>query len=282
MFNSSSVRLTRRDLLSVMAGAAAARRLTAANDQSLRFPGIDHVAIAVPDVDKSLGFYTRVFGRDVLKDKRTTRRYLKLGPCYVAIANPAQGQPSGRIDHICPGIAPYDSAAVKSFLEQRGLSPRESAVGWFVADPDGIQIQLWSEDSWSKLSNASPEKISGAEPPLFRPTGLDHILLQVADPEKSAAYYEKIFGPVSQRGKDRIWFRVGTGRIGLRSLESGGPMVHHFCVSAADSIDYDASLKKLEQLGAKPVTPEVKGAPEFRDPDGILVQVMGPHAAANR
>ena len=276
MSQNPTVAFTRREMLATMAGALAIRPATAATDQALRFPAIDHVAIAVPDVDRSLAFYTKVFGADVLKDSRSSRRYLRLGSCYVAIANPAQGQPAGRIDHICPGVGGYDSATVKSALEEGGFTPRASNVGWYVADPDGIQIQLWTEDSWSKLSNAAPEKIAGAGAPLFRPSGLDHILIQVSDPERSAAVYAKIFGPVASRGNDRIWFKVGTGRIGLRSLESGGPVVHHFCVSTPDKIDYDASLKKLEALGAKPVAPEVKGAPEFRDPDGILVQVMGP------
>jgi catechol 2,3-dioxygenase-like lactoylglutathione lyase family enzyme len=272
----------RREMLTAMAGAFAAGRALAAPDQALTFPGLDHVAIAVSDVERSVSFYSRVFGRDVLKDSRSPRRYLKIGRCYIAIAGPAQGQPAGRIDHICPGIGGYDSASVKSALEQRGFAPRETAVGWYVADPEGIQIQLWTENSWSKLSNAAPEKLSGSEEPLFRATGLDHILIQVTDPEKSAKFYERLFGPVSQRGNDRIWFRVGTGRIGLRSLESGGPAVHHFCVSTSERIDYDAALQKLEALGARPVKPEVQGAPEFHDPDGILVQVMGPRGAAKK
>jgi hypothetical protein len=57
--------------------------------------------------------------------------------------------------------------------------------------------------------------------------------------------------------------------------------VNHFCVSAT-TFEYDAVIKKLEHAGAKPGEPEVAGAPEFRDPDGILVQVMGPRIAPGK
>jgi hypothetical protein len=48
------------------------------------------------------------------------------------------------------------------------------------------------------------------------------------------------------------------------------------------SFTYEAVLKKLEQAGAKLEAPEVAGAPEFRDPDGILVQVMGARVATGK
>ena len=53
--------------------------------------------------------------------------------------------------------------------------------------------------------------------------------------------------------------------------------VNHFCVSAAE-FSYDAVTRRLQQMGAKVEAPEVAGAAEFRDPDGSLIQVMGPRA----
>jgi hypothetical protein len=44
----------------------------------------------------------------------------------------------------------------------------------------------------------------------------------------------------------------------------------------AESFDHASAVKKLEQAGAKVEAPEAAGAVEFRDPDGFLVQVMGP------
>jgi catechol 2,3-dioxygenase-like lactoylglutathione lyase family enzyme len=104
--------------------------------------------------------------------------------------------------------------------------------------------------------------------------------LDVTDPDKSVAFYEKLFGLVTQRSNDRTWFQVGKSRIGLLAVATGRPPgVNHFCVSAA-AFKYDAVMKRLEQAGARLEAPEVAGAPEFRDPDGILVQVMSSRPAA--
>ena len=268
----------RRELLTMLgAGALAARRAFAAAEPAVRFTALDHVAIAVSDVDKSVAFYTRVFGNNVLRNKETTRRYIKLGSCYVAIAPPAQGQENHRVDHICPGVENFDAANVKGYLQQRGLPFRDSALGPFVTDPDGIQVQLWKFDSWSEtVRTAMPESHPINGEPIFRPTGLDHILLDVTDPEKSAVFYEKIFGPVTQRNNNRTWFQVGKSRIGLLAVANGRrPGVNHFCVSAA-TFDRDAAMKKLEQAGAKREASENAADTQFRDPDGILVQVAGP------
>jgi catechol 2,3-dioxygenase-like lactoylglutathione lyase family enzyme len=98
--------------------------------------------------------------------------------------------------------------------------------------------------------------------------------LNVSDPEKSTAFYEKIFGAVTRRNNNRIWFQAGRSRIGLLQVPAGQkPGVNHFCVSAA-AFDYDAAAKMLQASGAHLEKPEVAGAPEFRDLDGLLVQVM--------
>ena len=73
-----------------------------------------------------------------------------------------------------------------------------------------------------------------------------------------------------------IWFQVGISRIGLLQTAAGQRAgVDHFCVSAT-AYDYDAVVRKLQQIGVKVESPEVAGAAEFRDPDGLLIQVMGP------
>jgi hypothetical protein len=46
----------------------------------------------------------------------------------------------------------------------------------------------------------------------------------------------------------------------------------------AASFDYDAAVKKLEAIEARVEKPEASDAPEFRDTDGLLIQVMKPRA----
>jgi lactoylglutathione lyase len=279
----SSISVNRRELLTMLGAGALAARTAAAADAVVRFTAVDHVAIAVSDVEKSVAFYTRLFGNNVLRNRETVRRYVKLGPCYVAIAPPGQGQPNHIVDHICPGVESYDAAAVKAAVQQRGLPFRDSNLGPFITDPDGLPVQLWKFDSWSETARtALPESHPIDGEPLFRATGLDHILLNVTDPEKSAAFYEKIFGPVTQRNNNRTWFQVGKSRVGLLAATGGKrPGVDHFCVSAA-AFEFDAVMKKIQQAGIKLENPEVNGAPDFRDPDGIRVQVMGPRNNANK
>ncbi|HJT86830.1 MAG TPA: VOC family protein [Bryobacteraceae bacterium] len=269
-------RLGRREMLGLMAAGALARGASAA-PFALHATMIDHVEFWVSDVGNSTTFYSRVFGRTVLKNNKTPRRYVKLGPSFVAMDR----GPQIRVDHFCAGISDFQIAAAHRYLEERGLTYKDYPSGrdLYVVDPDGIHVQLSGESSWNQLlaGTASPETPPGGEP-VFQALGLDHILLHVTDPEKSAAFYEQIFGPVAQRNNNRTWFRAGRSRIGLLRTPAGGRAgVDHFCVAAAP-FDYDAAAKKLAEAGAKIEKPEIAGAPEFRDPDGYLVQVMAQRA----
>src|SRR5580704_8466265 len=268
--------MNRRRALEVLGAGAVggllAERLAEGAEAGLRFAGLDHVEFTVSEVEKSLAFYVQVFGNAVMKNKQTTRRYIKLGACYIALDKTQDI----RVDHYCAGIEGFNIASVHAYLQQNGIAYRDFPSGkdLAVTDPDGTRTQLATNDGWNQLAagTASPESVAAAAP-IFRPTGLDHILLNVSDPEKSAAFYAKIFGPVTQRNNNRIWFQAGKSRIGLLQTPSGQRAgVNHYCVSA-EAFEYDAVVKKLEQAGAKVEAPEVAGTPEFRDPDGFLIQV---------
>jgi catechol 2,3-dioxygenase-like lactoylglutathione lyase family enzyme len=279
-----SHKLSRREALGILGASAsgASALLTsrlAAAEAPPRFAALDHVGLTVADSQKTATFFARVFGNVVYKEAMNERRYVKLGPCYVSMApSGPQAPPNYRVDHVCPGIQAFDNAAVEAYLKSQGVNFRPvEGFGPFVPDPDGITIQLWTENSWSlSIKNSALESQPVTGEPIFQPTGIEHLLLQVTDPGKSVKFYEKLFGPVTQRANNRIWFRAGGSRIGLLALPSGQRAgVNHFCVSAA-AFDYETATKKLQQAGAKVETPEIAGAPEFRDPNGILVQVMVP------
>jgi catechol 2,3-dioxygenase-like lactoylglutathione lyase family enzyme len=272
---------TRREFLALIsASAAAARTARPATDQAPEFTTLDHVQISVPDAARSAAYYAHIFGGPVWKNNKTPRRYILLGPAYLAID---EMQPAGRVDHFSASARGFQIGSVHSYLEQRGITWRDFPSGrdLSVSDPDRIQIELSAENTWTQLQGrtASPEAGPAYGEALFRPAGLDHILLNVSDPEKSTPFYEKLFGPVTRRNNNRTWFQTGKSRIGLlRTPDGQHNGVNHFCVLAAP-FDYSAVTKKLEQSGARLETPEVAGAPEFRDPDGVLVQVMSSAAA---
>jgi catechol 2,3-dioxygenase-like lactoylglutathione lyase family enzyme len=268
----TTIKFSRREALVVF---GAARTLAAASDQTLNFTALDHVETSAPDSARTAAFYARMFGGPVWKNNKSERRYVMVGSRYIAIE---QGREPFGVDHFSAGIESFRIAEIHAWLEQRGIAYRDYPSGkdLNITDPDGIHIQLSADNTWADMKGrlASPEPGSEVANPIFQPAGLDHILLNVSDAEKSAGFYAKIFGPVTTRNRNRIWFQAGKSRIGLFQAAAGQHMgVNHFCVSAA-AFDYAAATKKLEAAGAKVETPEVAGAPEFRDPDGLLVQVM--------
>jgi catechol 2,3-dioxygenase-like lactoylglutathione lyase family enzyme len=275
---------SRREMLALLGAGALIPRLAHAAETGLHFEAVDHVGITVSDPQKSAAFYARVFGGAVYKNNQSTQRYLKLGLAYISIRPAGQQSKSFGVDHICPGITGFDLPAVQTALKALGVSAREvGGFGLFAEDPDGTEFQLWTANSWSEsVKTASPESYPDAGEPIFHPTGVDHILLNVTNVGKSVVFYEKLFGPVTRRGNNRTWFQAGKSQIGLLEVAEGRhPGVNHFCVAAAP-FEYQAAVKRLAEAGAKVEAPEVGGAPEFRDPDGILVQVMTPRTVTNR
>ncbi len=282
---------SRRQALTTLASGAAAGIVTARNafaaETAFHCGGIDHLALAVDDVEKSVHFYARVFGSNVLKEKTNARHYVKLGPNYVAMAPPGQGQASRAINHFCPGIVNFDLAETKNKLDQMGIKYREAPpVGLFVPDPDGTLVQLWAKNSWSRLDEtAAPDAMGDAPPvhgePLLRPTAIDHILINVSDVEKSVAFYENILGPVVNPASRprRTWFSAGGGnRVGLALTESGQkPGVDHYCLTAP--FDRAALTKGIVAAGGRLAQGDVAAGFDFLDVNGIHVQILPPARA---
>lgn len=261
--------MRRRDALQLLSGALLVPAWAA--EGGLRFGSLDHVEFYVSDLQKSLGLYARVFGKDLWKHNSVPRHYLKLGASYIAME---QGTP--RIDHFCAGIRDYDVASLHDYLKQRGIAYRDYPSGrdLSVTDPDGIRMQLAADVTWKQLAGStSPEAFPMSGATIFKPLGIDHILLRVSDPEASAVFYEKIFGSVSERRNGRTWFRAGTSRLGLlKTPEGKKPGLDHLCVSVP-AFTYSAAVQQIEQAGGDIQTPEVAGSPEFLDADGFRVQI---------
>ncbi|HEY4361682.1 MAG TPA: VOC family protein [Bryobacteraceae bacterium] len=272
-----SALFSRRAALTLLgAGPWTARALWAA-ESPLRFTGLDHIEFWASDVEKSRDFYARIFGNAVMKNNKTTRRYLQLGSAYIAID---KGADAGRVDHFCTGIPGFDIAALHSYLQQADIAFRDYPSGrdLAVTDPDGTRAQLAADNGWKSLAGgtASADSIALPAEPIFKPSGLDHILLNVTDQAKAAEFYAKIFGAGTPGADNRIWFQTGNARVGLLQTPAGQRAgVNHFCISAA-AFDFYAVTKKLQQAGARIEPTETAGDPEFRDPDGLLIQVKGP------
>src|SRR4051794_41888201 len=115
----SAHRINRRHAL--LALGVVGMRQARADGGLLPATRVDHVALAVGDIDKALVFYRSLFGNEVLRDSRTARRYLRLGPSYMAIA-PAAAGGGKTIDHIWIGIVNIKTAPPKTAPEGGGVN----------------------------------------------------------------------------------------------------------------------------------------------------------------
>jgi catechol 2,3-dioxygenase-like lactoylglutathione lyase family enzyme len=283
----------RRDVIKMLGvGTLAAAAVSAATEAPFRFSGLDHIILPTTDMAKSLTFYARIFGNTILKDNNGPNHHVKLGPNYLTLV------PAGQKGHFGLGIQNYQMADVKRTLDQAGVQSHEVAgAGLMFMDLDGIPVQLWAENSWSQLSRtASPISIAAAGEPLVRPTQINHLLLAVADPEKSAVFYEKFLGSPFSRAAEpkRIWYRAGKDRVGLSPLAgaaqskdqvngqhiASGLEVGLDHIGLVAPFDRAALTKELQAAGAK-MLPQVLTGPDaaaidFRDVNGFRLQITPP------
>lgn len=252
----------------------------------LRTTGLEHFGMTVPDVEKAARFYGPIFNPELHKEmNEPLRYYVSMGIGYIALgANRQAGTPS-RIDHYCALVDGYNAQAFRQELEAQGISVAAGGVG-MIGDADGIQLQLLGIPGGLARTTVPAGRISD-KPALVRPMGLDHIMLNVTDVEKSAKYYRLLFGKEWSRNTnpDRLWFQVGSTRLGIQAVKSGeSPKVDHFCVSVA-GYDPATVTAGLKQLGAEIISAadEAQDRSRFRDlellrfkdPNGILVELRG-------
>ena len=159
--------MTRRDALALMGGTALTVR---AAEPALTFTNLDHVEFFTKDVERSIGFYARIFGNTVSKNNRTTRRYLKLGSAYLAMDN--AGQAGLIVDHICAGIPGFDVAKMHDYLRGLDIPYRDYPSGrdLAVSDPDGTRLQLAGDHGWTCATGPSSRTSATMHGPTTRPT----------------------------------------------------------------------------------------------------------------
>ena len=188
-----------------------------------------------------------------MKNRTTTRRYIKLGASYMAIDK----ADAPKIDHVCLGVENFNIDEVHAFLTAKGDTG--------VNDPDGTRLQLSSADGWTSLAaqTASPEPRDTRS--LFRPVELSVVEVNVRDLGTSGAHYAKILGP--SRNSD---FVVGNGRL---DFFVGEPGLRRFRIQVGAGFDTEEMTRKLMALGA--TEDKTKGVGlRFLDPDGFRVEVQ--------
>jgi catechol 2,3-dioxygenase-like lactoylglutathione lyase family enzyme len=252
----------------------------------LRTTGLEHFGLTVPDVEKAGRFYGAIFNPELHKENsEPLRYYVSMGIGYIALGINRQPNTPSRIDHFCALVDGYNAQAFQQELAAQGITVTSGGVG-MVGDADGIQLQLLALPGGLARTTVPAGRIVD-KPSLVRPMGLDHIMLNVTDVEKSAKYYRLVFGKEWSRSAnpDRMWFQVGGTRLGIQAVKPGeAPKVDHFCVSVAgfDAAVVSAGLKELgaEILAAADESQDRTRFRDsdlirFKDPNGVIVELRG-------
>jgi len=142
-----------RNLFIFVGGALAAILIQQAIAQNNN-PGViqlNHVGIAVDDVDESIEFYTQTLGFEEAfrvdgDDGQLRLAYLRVSDTTFLELAPANAERPAGMTHF--GIQVADVAAVKAMFERRGATATDVFTGFTKAslsnvyDPQGVQIEL--------------------------------------------------------------------------------------------------------------------------------------------
>jgi catechol 2,3-dioxygenase-like lactoylglutathione lyase family enzyme len=144
-------RLTRRDLItSVTALVAGAARPALAQTSVAKGKTLNHVSLAVSDVDKAAAFYSKILDLQVVSRPGNGGINLGLGTSFLGVyklSNP------GTVNHCCIGVDDYDAERLAAKLQEQGIratvdrNPANRTSGGdqlYFVDPDGLRVQLAS------------------------------------------------------------------------------------------------------------------------------------------
>jgi catechol 2,3-dioxygenase-like lactoylglutathione lyase family enzyme len=135
--------LTRRHLVHGLAALAAAGASGAAAAQETPFKStrIDHISIQTSNLQRSIDFYTRIFGLKVInEDKPNEIARMGVSNIIVSLHHKA---PVGVVDHFAIAIEGFDRDATAKALAAHGLAAEQNLdYGFHVRDPEGVPVQI--------------------------------------------------------------------------------------------------------------------------------------------
>jgi catechol 2,3-dioxygenase-like lactoylglutathione lyase family enzyme len=271
-----SILLTRREALAAIAAIAWAPPTSAQSSQlPLRTSGLEHVGFSVPDPQKSAAFYGRIFDPQIFQEMSPPLRYYcRLGIGYVAFGGSTTAP--ARMDHFCATVEDYRLDDMRAELKGQGITLAGTAGFNAVTDPDGIRLQFMATPG-GLLPTIIPSTRVTQDDAICAAVGLDHIMLRVPDPEKSAAFYRKFFGTETARDRspERIWFTAARSRLGLEKAGAGETArIDHFGIRVA-GFDREAVARKLGAIGVSVLPSTDENLLRFRDADGFAVELRG-------
>jgi catechol 2,3-dioxygenase-like lactoylglutathione lyase family enzyme len=109
-----------------------------------RAVSLNHVTLAVQDIEASKEFYERVLGISEVS-RQFNGVNLGLGDSFLGLYDI---EPKGRIHHFCVGVEDFDLEAHADELRSLGVEPsiRQDRPELYFSDLDGITVQLSEAD----------------------------------------------------------------------------------------------------------------------------------------
>ncbi len=259
---------------------------------------LDHLSYRCADYETAAAFYVALMGWKVRSDDGT-RAVLEIGdncgdvvftggltappPAALTDASPGATKARARFDGFAWGIEPWNTEAVKAQLEKRGLDPVAQHDGDYKAfsfkDPDGFSVTVSNATKAMRRKTPAAGALKTSAP--FTPTGwrtmfVDHLSYEVADYERSVAFYEALLGwrvrkqivppawPDSPRS-NTVWIGDVAGAIirNGRAVNNGGvtATIGHISFGIAD---WNAERVKA-QLMERGIVYEINGNRAPRD-----------------
>ncbi len=287
--------LSRRTMIGLVAAAglpAWEPAFAQARVLPLDTPGLDHLDVMVPDVEKTTRFYMGLF-RTALHAQPfqgAFRYFVLLGPLpenrtvgYIAVGD-ARGRGT-YIGHFCTSVREWrrDSAAIFAAMKEQFASagfgqfpgPGAGAAGVFK-DPDGIEIQfLPSPDTL--VTAAVPNDLVPGGQGLVTPQRVDHVVLHVSNLQRAVDYYRILYGRESSREGNRATFSFTNGsRLILEGTSylygAAQSRIARFGIRVAP-FDRAAVVAGIAKLGGTVVN-DAAGALRLRDVDGIELELV--------
>jgi glyoxylase I family protein len=118
---------------------------------------IDHVVFRATDLGRSIDFYRRVLGCQVVKERLDLGLvHLRAGTSMIDLVSvsgklglaggAAPGQEGRNVDHLCLRVEPFDEKSMVQHLQQCGVTPRGPAMVNFGAEGEGPSLYLSDPD----------------------------------------------------------------------------------------------------------------------------------------
>src|SRR5579884_1504851 len=226
--------LTRREVLKSFAIGAAAWAIpkTMAAASPLKATHFNHISYPSADYKKTRDFYVDLLGFQA-SDEDDKQLYVWAGDALISCKNTPNVK-APLMDHFGLTLEPWNSATVKSVLQERGLNVRQSSGD--PHDPAGPSQSIFTNDPFRYTVQLGPKDLEGKPAPVaskspLKAVGINHISYQCADYKKVRDFYTDLFGvPVSKDDGKQAYLWLGDAYIVVRNNADGNPkpVVDHF------------------------------------------------------